>query len=98
MRANLWEEFKRSRPNLILWKSCLTIASACQPLLAEGSHLIPKSVAVQPFNGWKGAQTLDSLSIARQWLDFQEPFDLRGEDALCRSGYVIRHAFNGGEK
>ena len=73
-------------------EKCLTIASACNRYWRK-VRLIPKSVAVQPFNGWKGAQPRQSV-IARQWLDYKN-HRLRGEDASAAD--VIRHAFNGGE-
>ena len=73
-------------------EKCLTIASACNRYWRK-VRLIPKSVAVQPFNGWKGAQPRQSV-IARQWLDYKN-HRLRGDDASAAD--VIRHAFNGGE-
>ena len=73
-------------------EKCLTIASACNRYWRK-VRLIPKSVAVQPFNGWKGAQTRQSV-VARQWLDYKN-HRLRGDDANAAD--VIRHAFNGGE-
>ena len=71
---------------------CLTIASACNRYWRK-CHLVPKSVAVQPFNGWKGAQTRQSLQ-ARQWLSFLN-HSLRGNDLSAPD--IVRHAFNGGE-
>ena len=73
-------------------EKCLTIASACNRYWRK-VRLIPKSVAVQPFNGWKGAQTRQSV-VARQWLDYTN-HRLRGDDANAAD--AIRHAFNGGE-
>ena len=73
-------------------EKCLTIASACNRYWRK-VQLIPKSVAVQPFNGWKGAQPLQSMQ-ARQWLSYKN-HRLRGDDANATD--VIRHAFNGGE-
>ena len=73
-------------------EKCLTIALACNRYWRK-VHLIPKSVAVQPFNGWKGAQPQQSMQ-ARQWLSYKN-FLLRGDDS--ESPDVIRHAFNGGE-
>ena len=73
-------------------EKCLTIASACNRYWRK-CHLVPKTVAVQPFNGWKGAQPRQSLQ-ARQWLSFKNHM-LRGDDAEAPD--AIRHAFNGGE-
>ena len=73
-------------------EKCLTIASACNRYWRK-YHLVPKSVAVQPFNGWKGAQPRQSLQ-ARQWLSFTN-HTLRGDDGEAPD--AIRHAFNGGE-
>ena len=73
-------------------EKCLTIASACNRYWRK-VHLVPKTIAVQPFNGWKGAQPRQSLQ-ARQWLSFKN-HALRGDDASAPD--VIRHAFNGGE-
>ena len=71
---------------------CLTIASACHRYWRK-YHLLPKSVAVEPFNGWKEAQTRQSL-VARQWLSFLN-HSLRGNDLDAPD--TVRHAFNGGE-
>ena len=73
-------------------EKCLTIASACNRYWRK-VQLIPKSVALQPFNGWKVAQPLQSMQ-ARQWLSYKN-HRLRGDDAEAPD--VIRHAFNGGE-
>ena len=73
-------------------EKCLTIASACNRYWKK-VRILPKTVAVQPFNGWKGAQTRQSV-VARQWLDFTN-HQLRGGDAGAAD--VVRHAFNGGE-
>ena len=73
-------------------EKCLTIASACNRYWRK-CHLTVKTVAVQPFNGWKGAQTRQSVQ-ARQWLDYKN-HRLRGDDASAAD--AIRHAFNGGE-
>ena len=73
-------------------EKCLTIASACNRYWRK-VRLIPKSVAVQPFNGWKGAESRQSV-IARQWLDYKN-HRLREQNASASD--VIRHTFNGGE-
>ena len=73
-------------------EKCLTIASACNRYWRK-VHLSPKTVAVPPFNGWKGAQPRQSMQ-ATQWLSYKN-FLLRGDDTEATD--VIRHAFNGGE-
>ena len=73
-------------------EKCLTIASACNRYWRK-VRLIPKSVAVEPFNGWKGLESRQSR-VARQWLSY-ENVRLRGGDATRAD--AIRHAFNGGE-
>ena len=73
-------------------EKCLTIASACNRYWRK-VRLIPKSVALQPFNGWKGAESRQSR-VARQWLDYKN-HRLRGQNASASD--VIRHTFNGGE-
>ena len=85
------EEFK-GQANFDPLEKCLTIASDCNRYWRK-CHLIPKSVAVQPFNGWKGAQPQHSLQ-ARQWLSFLNQ-TFRGNDVSAQD--TIRHAFNGGE-
>ena len=70
----------------------LTIASACNRLWRKW-HLVTKTMAVQPPNGWTGAKPLQSLQ-AHQWLSWTN-HRLRGDDAAAKD--AIRHAFNGGE-
>ena len=73
-------------------EKCLTIAAACNRYWRK-YHLKPKTVAVQPFNGWKGSQPPQSLQ-ARQWLTFLNHQRRGGRTDVPDA---IRHAFNGGE-
>ncbi len=66
-------------------EKCLTIASACNRYWRK-VHLIPKSVAVQPFNGWKGTQPRQSMQ-ARQWLSYKN-FLLRSDDTETTTSFV----------
>ena len=71
---------------------CFTIASACN-LYWRKHHLQPKSIAVEPIRGWRGAKTNQSLK-ALQWIYFQEHL-LQKQGA---SADRIRHVRNGGEQ
>ena len=62
-----------------------------QPILAC-SQFEEDIIAVEPLQGWRGAQTNQSLK-ALQWLAFEEQKLLK-EDAADR----IRHVKNSGEK
>ena len=69
-----------------------TIASACN-LYWRKHHLQPKSIAVEPIRGWRGAKTNHSLK-ALQWIYFQEHL-LQKQGASCDR---IKHVRNGGEQ
>ena len=69
-----------------------TIASACN-LYWRKHHLQPKSIAVEPIRGWRGAKTNQSLK-ALQWIYFQEHL-LQKQGASCDR---IKHVRNGGEQ
>ena len=72
-------------------EKCITIASACNRYWRK-CHLAPKTVAVQPPNGWKGSQTVHSFK-ARRWLSWCN-FRLREMDTEQDR---IRYVDNGGE-
>ena len=81
LKAGCYEirgESLRNRPSLTHSKRCLTIASACNRYWWK-CHLVPKSVAVQPFNGWKGAQTR-AISPGQTVVEFPQSHSLRGND------------------
>ena len=69
-----------------------TIASACN-LYWRKHHLQPKSIAVEPIRGWRGAKTNQSLK-ALQWLYFMEA-QIPKQGASCDR---IKHVRNGGEQ
>ena len=71
---------------------CYTIASACN-LYWRKKHLTPKTIAVEPIHGWRGAQVNNSL-MALQWLYYQE--NLLAKDGA--SADRIKHVRNGGEQ
>ena len=71
---------------------CFTIASACN-LYWRKHHLQPKSIAVEPIRGWRGAKTNQSLK-ALQWIYFQEHLLQKQGASVDR----IRHVRNGGEQ
>ncbi len=74
---------------------CITIASACNRYWRK-KHLSPKTVAVEPPNGWKGSQTNQSFSAYQWlvWLNFKLNQSHHSETA---SADRIRHVHNGGE-
>ena len=72
-------------------EKCLTIAAACIRYWRK-CHLEPKTLAVQPPNGWKGAQTVQSLK-ARRWLSWVNHTLRRNPTEADRVQYVD----NGGE-
>ena len=71
---------------------CVTIASACN-LYWRGEHLEPECIAVEPMQGWRGAQVNQSTA-AFQWLYFCE--SQLPKEGTCADG--IKHARNGGEQ
>ena len=71
---------------------CVTIASACN-LYWRREHLEPDCIAVEPLQGWRGAQVNQSKA-AFQWLYFRE--SQIPKDGACPDR--IRHARNGGEQ
>ena len=86
------EEFRRYA-TFDPMEKCLTIASACNRYWRKW-HLASKTVAVKPFNGWKGVQPLQAVA-SREWLSYQNHL-LRGRNDVEAPDH-IRHAFNGGE-
>ena len=72
-------------------EKCSTIASACNRYWRK-CHLKPKTLAVQPPNGWKGSQS-NQASKARRWLSWCN-FRLRETDTEQDR---IRYVDNGGE-
>ena len=72
-------------------EKCITIASACNRYWRK-CHLTPKTVAVQPPNGWKGSQTNQS-SKARRWLAWTNHRLRRDPTEADR----VRYVDNGGE-
>ena len=62
-------------------ENCITIASACNRYWRK-RHLKPKTVAVEPPRGWKGAQVNQSKK-AQEWLLWNEYLLL-----------LLLHAFN----
>ena len=71
---------------------CFTIASACN-LYWRKKHLVPNTIAVEPLQGWRGANTNNSLK-ALQWLYFMEA-QIPKQGASCDR---IKHQRNGGEQ
>ena len=71
---------------------CVTIASACN-LYWRREQLQPDCIAVEPLQGWRGAQVNQSKA-AFQWLYFWESLIPKEGAAADR----IRHARNGGEQ
>ena len=71
---------------------CVTIASACN-LYWRREQLPPDCIAVEPLQGWRGAQVNQSKA-AFQWLYFRE--SLIPKEGACADR--IRHARNGGEQ
>ena len=69
-----------------------TIAGACN-LYWRREHLEPDCIAVEPLQGWRGAQVNQSKA-AFQWLYFRE--SQIPKDGACPDR--IRHARNGGEQ
>ena len=69
-----------------------TIASACN-LYWRKCNLLPKTIAVEPIRGWRGAQVNQSLK-ALQWLYFMEA-QIPKQGASCDR---IKHVRNGGEQ
>ena len=88
--AKFVEEFK-TEADFDPMEKCITIASACNRYWRK-CHLKPKTVAVQPPNGWKGSQSNQSFK-ARRWLAWKN-HQLR-QDPTARDR--IRYADNGGE-
>ena len=72
-------------------EKCITIASACIRYWRK-CLLEPKTMAVQPPNGWKGAQTVQSFK-ARRWLSWVNHTLRRNPTEGDRVQYVD----NGGE-
>ena len=90
--AKFVEEFRRHSEFDPLEK-CITIAFTCNWYWRK-CHLVNKTVAIQPPNGWKGAQPNQSVQ-ARQWMSY---VNHRLRDNQSReTPDVVRHAFNGGE-
>ena len=71
---------------------CVTIASACN-LYWRREQLEQDCIAVEPLQGWRGAQVNQSKA-AFQWLYFRESLIPKEGAAADR----IRHARNGGEQ
>ena len=71
---------------------CVTIASACN-LYWRREHLEPDCFAVEPLQGWRGAN-INQSKAAFQWLYFEE--HQIPKDSACPDR--IRHARNGGEQ
>ena len=71
---------------------CVTIASACN-LYWRREHLESDCIAVEPLQGWRGAQVNQSKA-AFQWLYFEE--HQIPKDGACPDR--IRHARNGSEQ
>ena len=71
---------------------CVTIASACN-LYWRREQLAPDCIAVEPLQGWRGAQVNQSKA-AFQWLYFRE--SQIPKEGACADR--IRHARNGGEQ
>lgn len=70
----------------------VTIASACN-LYWRMHHLPPDLIAVEPLQGWRGAQVNQSLK-ALQWLYYQE--SVIPKQGAC--AFRIKHVRNGGEQ
>ena len=85
------EEFQREA-GFNPMEKCFTIASACN-LYWRKKHLTPKTIAVEPLRGWRGAKTNQSLK-ALQWLYFQEHLLVKEGASADR----IKHVRNGGEQ
>ena len=85
------QEFKREA-GFNPMETCFTIASACN-LYWRKCHLQPKTIAVEPVRGWRGANTNQSVK-ALQWLYFQEHLLPKQGASADR----IRHVRNGGEQ
>ena len=66
---------------------CITIASTCH-YFWRNHQMQPKTIAVEPITGWRGAQVNQS-KMALQWL--------YGEDQKL-GGNRLQHTRNGGEK
>ena len=66
---------------------CYTIASACNRYWRK-KHLVPKTIAVEPPQGWRGARINQSW-VALQWLEYQ---------ATLPNVTRIQHVRNGGER
>ena len=71
---------------------CVTIASACN-LYWRREQLVPDTIAVEPLQGWRGANVNQS-KVAFQWLYFLE--SQIPKEGACPDR--IRHARNGGEQ
>ena len=72
--------------------SCVTIASACH--LFWRKHCLQKeTIAVEPLNGWRGANVNHSIK-ALQWLHYKE--NCLPKQGVCADR--IRHVRNGGEQ
>ena len=85
------QEFKREA-GFNPMEKCFTIASACN-LYWRKCHLQPKTIAVEPVRGWRGANTNQSMK-ALQWLYFEEHILPKQGASADR----IRHVRNGGEQ
>ena len=75
-------------------EKCMTIASACN-LYWRNWHLPDNTIAVQPVQGWRGAQVNQSLK-ALQWLYYCEHCIARPDGYACADR--IKHVRNGGEQ
>ena len=73
-------------------EKCMTIASACN-LYWRNWHMPEHTIAVQPIQGWRGAQVNQSLK-ALQWLYYCESQIPRQGACADR----IKHVRNGGEQ
>ena len=72
--------------------ACFTIASACN-LYWRKNHLPSNTIAVEPLQGWRGANVNYSLKCL-QWLYFMEA-QIPKQGASCDR---IKHKRNGGEQ
>ena len=75
-------------------ENCITIASACNRYWRK-RHLKPKTVAVEPPRGWKGAQVNQSKK-AQEWLLWNEY--LLPSMSPSKAAPRIQHVRNGGEQ
>ena len=83
-----FEKYAKFNP----FAECYTIASACNRYWRK-VHLVEDTIAVEPPQGWRGAQVNQSL-VALQWLHYQE--SLLPKAGACADR--IQHVRNGGEK